>query len=147
MRCIHCTLLLAHQIRMDLNCWCLEKINRGHGSGMCTSAAKVLLGVSLPTDLLPEQLCLFISTSIIHQAHLPIGTWMETLASSLPMPAKFSLFLVVPRFNSAPYFILFFYLFHPFVRTVLLIRSLQTSVHIHRLLRRGWPTVDFERPI
>lgn len=84
MRCIHCTLLLAHQIRMDLNCWCLEKINRGHGSGMCTSAAKVLLGVSLPTDLLPEQSCLFISTSIIHQAHLPIGTWMETLASSLP---------------------------------------------------------------
>lgn len=41
---------VTHQIRMDFNYWCLERINMGHRSGMCTSTAKVLLGVSLPTD-------------------------------------------------------------------------------------------------
>ncbi len=47
---IHLVAKVTHQIRMDLNCWCLKKINRGHRSGMCTSAANILLGVSMPTD-------------------------------------------------------------------------------------------------
>lgn len=49
---IHRTWLLRllTQIRLDLNCWCLRKINGGHRSGTRTSTAKVLLGVSLPTD-------------------------------------------------------------------------------------------------
>ncbi len=135
---IHLVAKVTHQIRMDLNCWCLKKINRGHRSGMCTSAANILLGVSMPTDrnyrfFSPSShASLFLHPSLTSPVSLDLCGWRHWPVILFPMSSSLS---------------------SPYLSSLLFHVSILTSVHLLSLWSRWshsesqWVTFFFKKSV